>query len=91
MCIRDSSYALNRAGMEQMVAGLKRLGLSHIPSHGNFVTVKAGDAATLNQKLLRQGVIVRTIGGYGLPEWLRVTIGTELENARFLEVLEKSL
>ena len=85
------SYALNRSGMEQIVAGLKRLGLSHIPSHGNFVTFKAGDAAAINQKLLRQGVIVRPIAGYGLPEWLRVTIGTESENTRFIEALETSL
>lgn len=85
------SYELNRRGMEQLVAGLKRLGLEHIPSHGNFVTFRAGDAATVNQKLLKQGVIVRPIAGYGLPEWLRVTIGTEPENARFLEALEKAL
>ena len=85
------SYALNRAGMEQIVGGLKRLGFTHIPSHGNFVTFKAGDAATLNQKLLKQGVIVRPIAGYGMPEWLRVTIGTDAENTRFLDVLEKSL
>jgi histidinol-phosphate aminotransferase len=85
------SYELNRRGMEQLVAGLKRLGLEHIPSHGNFVTFRAGDGAAVNQKLLRQGVIVRPIGGYGLPEWLRVTIGTEPENARFLEALEKAL
>ena len=84
------SYELNRRGMEQLVAGLKRLGLEYIPSHGNFVTFKAGDGATVNQKLLKQGVIVRPIGGYGLPEWLRVTIGTEPENARFLEALEKA-
>ena len=85
------SYELNRRGMEQLVAGLKRLGLEHIPSHGNFVTFKAGDGAAVNQKLLKQGVIVRPIGGYGLPDWLRVTIGTEPENARFLEALEKAL
>ncbi len=85
------SYELNRRGMEQLVAGLKRLGLEHIPSHGNFVTFKAGDGAAVNQNLLKQGVIVRPIGGYGLPEWLRVTIGTEPENARFLEALEKAL
>ncbi|MBK7356972.1 histidinol-phosphate transaminase [Propionivibrio sp.] len=82
------SYALNRSGMEQIVNGLKRHGFPHIPSHGNFVTFKAGDAATLNLKLLKQGVIVRPIGGYGMPEWLRVTIGTEAENLRFLEALE---
>jgi histidinol-phosphate aminotransferase len=85
------SYALNRAGMEQIVAGLKRLGLTHIPSHGNFITFKAGDGASVNQKLLKQGVIVRPIGGYGMPEWLRVTIGTEAENKRFLDALETSL
>jgi histidinol-phosphate aminotransferase len=85
------SYTLNRAGMAQIVAGLKRLGFTHIPSHGNFVTFKAGDAAMMNQKLLKQGVIVRPVAGYGLPEWLRVTIGTESENNRFLEALEKSL
>ena len=85
------SYELNRRGMEQLVAGLQRVGLEHIPSYGNFVTFKAGDGAAVNQKLLRQGVIVRPIGGYGLPEWLRVTIGTEPENTRFLEALEKAL
>ncbi|MEW6294065.1 MAG: histidinol-phosphate transaminase [Pseudomonadota bacterium] len=85
------SYQLNRRGMEQIVAGLKRLGLEHIPSHGNFVTFAVNDGAAVNQKLLRQGVIVRPIGGYGLPNHLRVTIGLETENARFLEALEKSL
>ena len=85
------SYALNRAGMEQIVATLKRFGLSHIPSHGNFVTFKAGDAASVNRKLLEQAVIVRPIGGYGMPEWLRVTIGREAENARFAEALERAL
>lgn len=85
------SYELNRRGMEQIVAGLKRLGLEHIPSHGNFVTFAVADGAAVNRKLLQQGVIVRPIGGYGLPNHLRVTIGLETENARFLEALEQSL
>lgn len=85
------SFELNRAGMEQIVAGLKRLGLDHIPSHGNFVTFRAGDAAAINRRLLQQGVIVRPIGGYGMPEHLRVTIGLERENARFLEALGAAL
>ena len=85
------SFDLNRRGMEQVVAGVKQLGLEHIPSHGNFVTVHVGDAAAVNGKLLRQGVIVRPIGGYGLPNHLRVTIGLERENARFLEALESAL
>ncbi|MBL8395415.1 MAG: histidinol-phosphate transaminase [Candidatus Accumulibacter sp.] len=86
-----ASYALNRAGMEQIVGGLKRLGCTHIPSHGNFVTFRVADAVLVNQKLLKQGVIVRPIAGYGMPDWLRVTIGTETENARFLVALEAAL
>jgi len=85
------SYALNRAGMEQILVGLKRLGLSHIPSRGNFLTFKLGDAAGVNRNLLKQGVIVRPLGGYGMADWLRVTIGTEAENQRFLEALDKAI
>jgi histidinol-phosphate aminotransferase len=86
-----ASYALNRAGMEQIVGGLKRLGCTHIPSHGNFVTFRVIDASLVNQSLLKQGVIVRPIAAYGMPDWLRVTIGTETENQRFLAALEASL
>lgn len=86
-----ASYELNQSGMAQIIAGLDKLGLEYIAPHGNFVTFKVGDAAGVNQKLLQQGVIVRPIGGYGLPEWLRVTIGKTSENTRFLEALEKAL
>ena len=85
------SYALNRAGMEQILEGFKGFGFSHIPSCGNFLTFKVGDAGMLNQKLLKQGVIVRPLGGYGMAEWLRVTIGTEAENQRFLDAIDKAL
>jgi histidinol-phosphate aminotransferase len=85
------SYELNRRGMEQIVAGLKRLGLEHIPSHGNFVTFAVADGASMNGKLLQQGVIVRPIAGYGLPNHLRVTIGLETENLRFLAALDQAL
>ena len=87
----NASHELNRRGMAQLVAALQKLGLEYIPSYGNFITFRAGDAATVNQKLLKQGVIVRPIAGYGLPEWLRVTIGTEAENARFIEALTLSV
>lgn len=86
-----ASYELNACGKAQLVAGFDRLGLSYIPSYGNFVTFKVGDGAGVNQKLLQQGVIVRPIGGYGMPEWLRVTIGSEAENARFLDALARSI
>jgi histidinol-phosphate aminotransferase len=82
------SRRTNRAGMEQLTDSFRRLGFEFIPSYGNFVTFKAGDAAAINEKLLRQGVIVRPIAGYGMPEWLRVTVGTEAENRRFLQALE---
>lgn len=85
------SYAMNRAGMELLVAGLKRLGLGHLPSQANFVTFKVGNGVAVNARLLAQGVIVRPIASYGMPEWLRVTVGTEPENARFLAALEKAL
>ena len=87
----NASYELNRRGMAQIVTALEAHGLEYIPSYGNFVTFRAGDAAAVNQKLLKQGVIVRPIAGYGMPEWLRVTIGTEAENARFIEALAKAL
>lgn len=81
------SQALNRAGLEQLTAGFAQLDYEYIPSYGNFVAFRAGDAAGINQKLLRQGVIVRPLAGYGMPEWLRVTIGGEEENRCFLQAL----
>lgn len=85
------SYELNRAGMAQLTTGFAELGLDWIPSAGNFVTFKVGNGAAVNQALLKQGVIVRPIGAYGMPEWLRVSIGLESENARFLEALPVAL
>lgn len=83
------SFELNRAGMKQITAGLKRLEIEFIPSFGNFVSLKVGDGAAVFQKLLRMGVIVRPIASYGMPAYLRVTIGLESENARFLAALEE--
>jgi histidinol-phosphate aminotransferase len=86
------SYAENLQGMRQIEEGAGRLGLDYIPSHGNFITLRVGKAAEVYKKLLRRGVIVRPVGGgYGLPEHLRVTIGTAAENERFLAALAASL
>ena len=85
------SDALNRAGMAQLVLGLTALGLAHVPSKGNFLLVKVGDAARVNTELLQRGVIVRPVANYGLPEFLRVSVGLEAQNARFLEALKASL
>ncbi len=85
------SYELNLAGMDQLTAGFKKLGLVTIPSYGNFVTFKVSDAKAVNLALLKSGVIVRPIAGYGLPDWLRVSIGLESENARFLSSLAQAI
>ena len=87
----DESRALNAAGMTQLAEGLAALGVRSLPSHGNFVLVRVGDAARVYDALLRQGVIVRPVANYGLPEWLRVTVGTAAENARFLAALAGAL
>ncbi len=85
------SFELNRAGMVQITAGLKKLGIDYIPSYGNFLSFRIGDALGVYQKLLRQGVIVRPIGIYDMPEHLRVSIGLAHENQRFLDALASAI
>ena len=87
----EKSRAVNAAGLRQLAAAFERLGLEHIPSHGNFVTVRVGDAARVYEAMLREGVIVRPVAGYGMPEHLRVTVGLPDQNARFLAALERAL
>jgi histidinol-phosphate aminotransferase len=80
----------NSEGMKQLSEGLVALGLSTIPSEGNFITFDTGqDALKVYDALLHEGVILRPVGVYGLPNHLRVTIGTASENERFLKALEK--
>lgn len=83
------SYALNQAGMAQITQGLTNLGLDFIPSFGNFVSFCIADANGAYRHLLQEGVIVRPIANYEMPDYLRVSIGLYSENARFLEVLAK--
>ena len=83
----DASRALNRAGLAQLAAGFAALGVEFLPSHGNFVLAKVGNAEQVYQRLLAQGVIVRPVANYGLPEWLRISVGLPDENARFLDIL----
>ena len=86
------SFAGNLQGMRQLREGAERLGLSFIPSYANFLTIRVGKAQEIYKRLLRRGVIVRPVGGgYELPEHLRVTVGTEEENERFLSALAASL
>jgi histidinol-phosphate aminotransferase len=85
------SRRVNAAGLVQLQEGFARLGLKFIPSAGNFIAVRVGDAARVYDALLRQGVIVRPIAGYGMPEHLRVTVGTRAQNERFLDCLARAL
>jgi len=90
------SHDLNRAGMEQLEKGLRELKLEWIPSSGNFLAFelpkKNGQSAgEVYQKLLRQGVIVRPVAGYEMPDHLRVTVGTREENEIFLKALREAL
>lgn len=85
------TFELNCAGMKQLTHGLTALRLDYIPSFGNFVSFRVADAAGVFQRLLQSGVIVRPIGGYGMPDYLRVSIGLQSENARFLESLRLAI
>jgi len=87
----QKSFEDNRAGLQALAAALGALGLQTVPSFANFILFRAGPAAQVYQELLARGVIVRPVAGYGLPEWLRVSVGLPRENARFLEVLPSAL
>ncbi|HVJ75103.1 MAG TPA: histidinol-phosphate transaminase [Casimicrobiaceae bacterium] len=87
----DESARLNREGMRSLEDGLAALGIATLPSHGNFILARVGDAARVYGELLRRGVIVRPVAGYGLPEWLRITVGLPAENERFLAALAQAL
>jgi histidinol-phosphate aminotransferase len=87
----EESARLNFAGLEQLMRGLDALGIGYVPSHGNFLLVRIGAAAKVYDSLLRKGVIVRPVANYGLPEYLRVTVGLEEENRRFLSALRQAV
>lgn len=87
----DRSAQVNQAGKQQLETGFNALGLTFVPSFANFVLVHVGAAQEINNALLKRGVIVRPVGGDGLPEWLRVSIGLEQENALFLKALGEVL
>jgi len=91
----DESYRVNRAGYRQLSAAFDQAGIRYIPSSGNFILFSAGDSADagaqVNHALLRRGIIVRPVANYGLPQWLRVSIGTEAENTAFLAALPDAM
>lgn len=88
----EQGIKLNADGMTYLISEFDKMNLSYIPSVGNFICVNVGDnAMKVYDDLLYQGVIVRPIANYGMPEYLRITIGTGKENARFIMALKKVL
>ena len=82
---------LAKAGCDFFHKSFAALGLEFVPSCANFVLVRVGDGKACFQALLRKGVIVRDMNAYGLPEWIRVTVGTAEQNERFLRELTAAM
>jgi histidinol-phosphate aminotransferase len=86
---------LNQEGYQQLTQAFEQMQLHYLPSAGNFILVQVGDddqaGTRVNLELLKQGVIVRPVDNYGLPKFLRVSIGLPQENAAFLVALKKAL
>jgi histidinol-phosphate aminotransferase len=91
----QKGFDLNRAGYLQLTDAFEEMGLTYLPSAGNFVLVKVGDevdaGAKVNLALLKRGIIVRPVANYGLPQWLRISIGLPDENAAFIDALRTIL
>lgn len=91
----QKSAQVNADGYRQLTQAFDALGLEYVRSSGNFVLVKVGQedgaGARINLALLKQGVIVRPVGNYGLPQWLRISIGLPEENATFIDALKNAL
>jgi histidinol-phosphate aminotransferase len=91
----QKGFEVNLAGNAQLTQAFGSLGLTYLPSAGNFVLVKVGEddgaGARVNLALLKRGIIVRPVGNYGLPQWLRISIGLPEENAAFISALKDIL
>ncbi len=83
------SVEVNSRGRDYLYRELERLGVPYVSSEANFLLVEVGDGADCYRELLREGVIIRPLGGYGLPRHVRVTVGLPKENERFIEALRR--
>jgi histidinol-phosphate aminotransferase len=82
--------ANNFAGLEFFKRAFRDLKLESVPSSANFILVRVGDGQRVFEAMQKQGVIVRPMGGYQLPEWIRISIGTLQENERCLAALKSA-
>lgn len=87
----EQTLAVNRTGMAFYEKALAARGIEYVPSFANFLLIKVGGGDRVFQEMLKQGVIVRAMSSYQLPDWVRISIGTEAQNHRCLEVLDAVL
>jgi len=87
----ERSRRVALAGRDTFARALAALGVVYVPSHANFVLVEVGDGAAVTEALLRCGVIVRPMSGYGMPSKIRITFGTDEQNRRCLDALSAVL
>ncbi|CAN5305992.1 histidinol-phosphate transaminase [soil metagenome] len=85
---QERTRELNREGRAYLQAAFGSMGLEYVPSEANFVLVRVGDGDALFKALMAEGIIVRAMRGYKLPEWVRVSVGTMEQNRRFVAALE---
>ncbi len=78
-------------GRDYLQGEFAAMGLDFVPSFANFVLVKVGDGRAVFQALMKLGVIIRDMNAYGLPEWVRVSVGTPPQNERFVAELRTLL
>jgi len=88
---QQATRDLTNAGREYLQRSFAALGLKFVPSFANFVFVKVGNGKAVFEALLKRGVIIRDMNSYGLPEWVRVSIGTMEQNTRFIHELNHVL
>jgi histidinol-phosphate aminotransferase len=87
----EKTRKVNSRGLRLYARTFRKLGLEFVPSQANFILVRVGDGQRVFGELQKLGVIVRPMGGYQLPEWIRISIGTTKENQRCLEALKSVL
>jgi histidinol-phosphate aminotransferase len=87
----DKTRRNNTEGLKFLSDGFRAMGVEYVPSSANFILARVGEGARVFEQMQKLGVIVRPMGGYELPEWVRISVGTPEQNARCLAALKKVL
>ncbi|MEX1113888.1 MAG: histidinol-phosphate transaminase [Akkermansiaceae bacterium] len=87
----EKTRAVNAEGIAFYEAALRERGLEFVPTYANFLLIKVSEGDRVFRDMLKQGVIVRAMSSYKLPDWVRISIGTPAQNQRCIEVLDSVL